>query len=171
MSTERLSLRIQCTHADDRVSQAVCHTPLHLLHMRDPHPSSLRQLWLKHKKLRPTQGLFTLHTLTSVCIFFILFSIHFPRCRQREFAYQSRAFLVGDHFFYSCDLNVRFCSNTVKRIKMLITCRGKKGQRINKSLCFVFCFVFGMLTFQFVGVSTKTPSGTEVLQMKTNYKK
>ena len=143
MSTERLSLRTQCMHADDRVSQAVCHTPLHLLHMRDPHPSSLQQLWLKHKKLRPTQGLFTLHNLTSVCIFSILFFIHFPRCRQREFVYQSRAFLFGDHFFYSCDLNVRFCSNTVKRIKMLITCSGKRGQRINKSLC----FVFGMLTF------------------------
>ena len=167
MSTERLSLRIQCTHADDRVSQAVCHTPLHLLHMRDPHPSSLRQLWLKHKKLRPTQGLFTLHNLTSVCIFSILFSIHFPRCRQREFVYQSRAFLFGDHFFYSCDLNVRFCSNTVKRIKMLITCRGKRGQWINKSLCF-FSWNVNLLI---PGVSTKTPSGREVLGMNTNINK
>ena len=167
MSTERLSLRTQCMHADDRVSQAVCHTPLHLLHMRDPHPSSLQQLWLKHKKLRPTQGLFTLHNLTLVCIFSILFFIHFPRCRQREFVYQSRAFLFGDHFFYSCDLNVRFRSNTVKRIKMLITCRGKRGQWINKSLCFFFWNV----NLSILGVSTKTPSGREVLGMNTNINK
>ena len=36
---------------------------------------------------------------TSVCIFSILFSIHFLRCRQGEFVQQSRASLVADHFY------------------------------------------------------------------------
>ena len=37
------------------------------------------------------------YTLTSVCIFSILFSLHFLRCRQGEFVRQSRAFFF---FFY-----------------------------------------------------------------------
>ena len=44
-------------------------------------------------------------TLSSVCIFSILFSILFLRCWQGEFVQQS---LVGDHFLYSCDLDVWF---------------------------------------------------------------
>ena len=48
----------------------------------------------------------TLYTLTSVCIFSILFSIHFLWYWQGEFVYQSRASLVGDHFLYSHDLDV-----------------------------------------------------------------
>ena len=43
----------------------------------------------------------TLDTLTSVCIFSILFSIHFLRCWQGEFVEQSRASLVDDHSLYS----------------------------------------------------------------------
>ena len=39
-----------------------------------------------------------------VCIFSILFSIHFPRCRQGEFVKQSRASSKSDHFLYSSDL-------------------------------------------------------------------
>ena len=46
----------------------------------------------------------TLYILTSVCIFSILFSIHFLRCWQGEFVKQSGASLVGDHFLYSRDL-------------------------------------------------------------------
>ena len=42
---------------------------------------------------------FTLHTITSICIFSILFSIHFPRCWEGEFVYQTRAFLL---IFLSC---------------------------------------------------------------------
>ena len=50
----------------------------------------------------------THYTLTSECIFSILFSIHFTRCKQEEFVQQSRASLVGDHFLYSHDLCVWF---------------------------------------------------------------
>ena len=39
-----------------------------------------------------------------VCIFSILFSIHFPRCWQGEFVKQSRASSKSDHFLYSSDL-------------------------------------------------------------------
>ena len=41
-----------------------------------------------------------IYNLTSPCIFSILFSIHFLRCWQGEFVYQSRECLVGDHFFF-----------------------------------------------------------------------
>ena len=62
-----------------------------------------------HKgELTITSWELTLYTLTSLCIFSILFSIHFQRCWQGEFLYQSKAFLDGDHFLYSCDLNVWF---------------------------------------------------------------
>ena len=48
----------------------------------------------------------TLNTLTSVCIFSLLFSIHSPYSWLGEFVSQSRAYLVGDHFLHSHDLNV-----------------------------------------------------------------
>ena len=44
----------------------------------------------------------TLYMLTSVCIFSILFPVHFLRCWQREFVEQSRV-SVDDHVPYSCD--------------------------------------------------------------------
>ena len=54
--------------------------------------------------------LLTLYTLISECIisilFPVLFFIQFLRYRQGEFVYRSKAFLVGDHFLYSHDLNV-----------------------------------------------------------------
>ena len=60
--------------------------------------------------LKWSEGLFTLYTLTSACIFSILLFIHFLRCWQGEFVHQSKASkkasLVGDHFLYSHDLNV-----------------------------------------------------------------
>ena len=40
------------------------------------------------------------HTQTPVCIFSILFFIHFPRCWQGEFVYQSKDSLVGDNSLY-----------------------------------------------------------------------
>ena len=57
----------------------------------------------------------TLYTLTSVCIFSILFFIHFPRCWQGEFVCQSKPSFVCDHFLYSHDLNVWFKSDIVGR--------------------------------------------------------
>ena len=50
----------------------------------------------------------TLYTLSSLCIFSLLFSVHFQRCPQEEFVQQSQASLVGDHFLHSHDFNVRF---------------------------------------------------------------
>ena len=48
------------------------------------------------------------YTLTSVCIFSVLFFKQFVRCWQGEFVEQSRASLVGDQFLDSQDLNVFF---------------------------------------------------------------
>ena len=62
----------------------------------------------------------TLYTLTSVCIFSILFSIHFQRGWQGEFVSQSRAVLVGDHLFYSHDFHVWFKGDIVRRNWMLV---------------------------------------------------
>ena len=87
----------------------------------------LRQTIQPDKKI--TQGysnVFTLYTLTSICIFSILFSIHFPRFWQGEFVKQSRASSVSDQFLYSHDLNGRFRSDIVRRNQMLITL-GVKG--------------------------------------------
>ena len=42
----------------------------------------------------------TFNTLTSVCIFSILFSIHFPGCWQGELVKQWTASIVIDHVFY-----------------------------------------------------------------------
>ena len=50
------------------------------------------------------------YALTSVCIFSILFSIHFLRCCQRELFRRSRASLIGDRFLYSFDHNI--CETT-----------------------------------------------------------
>ena len=47
--------------------------------------------------LEPT---LTFYTITSVCIFSILFSMHFFRCLQGEFVWQSKASIIGDHFLY-----------------------------------------------------------------------
>ena len=59
--------------------------------------------------------LLTLYTLTSVCIFSILFSIHFQRGWQGEFVSQSRAALVGDHLLYSHNFHVWFRGDIVRR--------------------------------------------------------
>ena len=45
------------------------------------------------------------YSLTSVCIFSILFSIYFLAYKKNFFK-QSEASLVDDHFFDSLDLNV-----------------------------------------------------------------
>ena len=55
------------------------------------------------------------YTLTSVCIFSIPFSLNFSRCRQGEFVKQSRAFSVGKHLLYDCDLKVWLWGDTVRR--------------------------------------------------------
>ena len=45
-------------------------------------------------------SLLTLLTITSICVFFILFFIHSLRWWHGEFVYQSRASLVGDNLLY-----------------------------------------------------------------------
>ena len=70
-------------------------------------------------------------TLTSVCTFSILFSIHFISYWQAEFIYQSRVSLAGDRFLYSRDLNVWFSCDIVRRNWMQVTFR---DQRVKTSL-------------------------------------
>ena len=48
----------------------------------------------KHLSIKTTP-----YTLTSVCIFSLLFSIHFQRCSQGEFVQQQRATLVSGPLF------------------------------------------------------------------------
>ena len=67
------------------------------------------------------KDLITLYTLSLVCIFSSLFSIHFFRCCQGEFVLQSRASLVGDHFLYSRGLNVWFSGCALRTNQMLVT--------------------------------------------------
>ena len=71
-------------------------------------------------KNSPSCSLLNLYTLLSVCIF----SIHFLRCWQWELVYQSRASLVGDHFFNSLDLKVLLRGNIVRGNKMLVPLGG-----------------------------------------------
>lgn len=66
-----------------------------------------------------------LYSLTLVCIFSQLFSIPFLRCWQGEFVQQSRVSLVADHRLYSCNLDVWFRSDVVRRNKMLVTLKVK----------------------------------------------
>ena len=68
--------------------------------------------------------LLTLYTLTSVCIFSILFPMHFQRGWQGEFVSQSRAALVGDHLLYSHNFHVWFRCEIVRRNQMLVSLRG-----------------------------------------------
>ena len=62
-----------------------------------------------------------IYTLTSVCIFSILFSIHFLICWPGEFVWKSRLVLVYDHLFCSHDLNIWLRSDTARRNRMLVT--------------------------------------------------
>ena len=59
----------------------------------------------------------------TVCMFSIRLSIHFLRCWQREFVYQSKTSFVCDHYLYSHDLNVWFRGDFVGRNLMLVTLR------------------------------------------------
>ena len=60
-------------------------------------------------------SVFSINTLTSVCTFSILHSIHFLRRWQGEVLKQSRASLVCDHFLYSLNLNEGFSGGIVRR--------------------------------------------------------
>ena len=75
----------------------------------------------------------TLSTLTSVCIFSILFSIHSLRRWWGEFVSWPRASPVGDHFLYSHDLNMGIRGDIVRRIYMLVTLRSYRVKLPNKS--------------------------------------
>ena len=63
----------------------------------------------------------TLYTLTSVCIFSMLFFIHFLMCWEGEFVQQSRGSSVGYHFLYSHDLNAWFKGDIESRNSILVT--------------------------------------------------
>ena len=98
-------------------------------------------LWsLTTQRKNPLKYRLTLYSLTSECIFSILFSIHLLRCWQGEFVYQSRTFQASDHFLYSRDLTVGFRGDSIGRIKMLVTSRGWRvninGYEENQALRF-----------------------------------
>ena len=80
---------------------------------------------------------------TSVCIFSILFPKHMQRCWQGELVSKSRIFLVGDRFFYSCDLNVWSRGDMVRRIKMLVTLKGFR-------LIFIFTLIWLLLKMKII---------------------
>ena len=65
----------------------------------------------------------TLSTLTPVWIPSILFSIRFLRCWQGDFVQQS---LIGNHFLYSCDLNVAFRGDIVGEILTILVTLGSQ---------------------------------------------
>ena len=65
-------------------------------------------------------NLFTLYTLTSVCIFSLLVSIHFQMCWQGEFFQQSWASLVGDNSF----ILLTFRGDIVRRNNVPVALRG-----------------------------------------------
>ena len=56
----------------------------------------------------------TIYNLVLICIFSILFSIHFPRCWQGEFVKQWRASFVGNNFLHSQNLNVWIRADVVR---------------------------------------------------------
>ena len=72
-----------------------------------PHPPPKKNLWTPPSPLQAIHNdwlviisrALTLYTLTSVCIFSILFSINFQRGWQVEFVSKSRAALVGDQIY------------------------------------------------------------------------
>ena len=59
-----------------------------------------------YKEKQRKEIVLTIYTLAAVCIFSLLLSTHFLRCRKGEFVQQSGAFSVSDHFLHSGDLNV-----------------------------------------------------------------
>ena len=67
-------------------------------------------LFVIPKSSRP-RPLLIPYTLTSVCIFSIVFSIHFPAADKENL----RASLVGNHFIYTRDLNVLFRSDILRK--------------------------------------------------------
>ena len=68
----------------------------------------------------------TLCNPTSVCIFSILFSIHLLRMLTRRICLRIKSFFFGDHFLYTCNLNVWFRGDIVRRNRILVTLRGSK---------------------------------------------
>ena len=67
----------------------------------DYHLSAMDQLCLSINPLHVNNS-------RHILLFFILFSIHFLRCCQREFVQQSRTSIIVDHFLFPCDLYVWF---------------------------------------------------------------
>ena len=62
----------------------------------------------------------------SVCMFFVLFSIHFLTSLQGDFVQKSKASLFGNYFLYSRDLNVLPRDYIVGRNEKLVTPRAQR---------------------------------------------
>ena len=76
--------------------------------------------WMYFCFHRSYLNLFTLYTLTAVCIFSILVSIHFQMCWQGECFQQSWASLVGDNSF----ILLTFRGDIVRRNNVPVALRG-----------------------------------------------
>lgn len=68
----------------------------------------------------------------SVCMFFVLFSIHFLTNLQGDFVQKSRASLFGNYFLYSRDLNVLPRDYIVGKIRSLSLLGLKGSQKMIK---------------------------------------
>ena len=62
----------------------------------------------------------------SVCMFFVLFPLHFPTSLQGDFVQKSRASLLGNYFLYSRDLIVLPRDYIVGRNEKLVTPRAQR---------------------------------------------
>ena len=71
------------------------------------------------------KAVWTLNTLTSPCVFSLLFPIHFLWHRKGEFDEQLRVSLESDHISYSHGVNIWFNCGSVWRIRKPITREGK----------------------------------------------
>ena len=77
----------------------------------------------------------------SVCMFFVLFSLHFLTSLQGDFVQKSRASLFGNYFLYSRDLNVLPRDYIVGRNEKLVAPGAQKGHRkwLRRVICLKNC--------------------------------
>ena len=109
-------------------------------------------MWLTWDLLSTKKrNLLTLYTLTSVCIFSILLTIHSLWYWKGEFVQQSWNSSVDGHFLYSYNLNVWFRVDTVRRNEMLVTYMGKRvnwceGKKFLSVFKLLSCFTWSHLS-------------------------
>ena len=73
----------------------------------------------------------TLYSPVAVCVFSILFSVHFSWYWQENLYINQELFSVGDHFLYSHDPYVLFSNDTVRRSLILVKAQVSQFFRYN----------------------------------------